>query len=56
MDFGIKGSNVETLSQYPKLNPNDNIFKISSLEYHIETSLLIFAILTPVVIGENKLK
>jgi hypothetical protein len=56
MDFGIKGSNVDTLSQYTKLNPNDNLFKISSLEFHIETSFLIFSILTPVVMGENNLK
>jgi hypothetical protein len=53
MDFGIKGSNVDTLSQYTKINPNDNLFKLASLEYHIESSLLIFSILAPVIIRSD---
>jgi hypothetical protein len=55
MEFGIKGSNIDTFSQYNKINPNDNIFKIASLEYHIELSLLMFSILAPVIIKSDDL-
>ncbi len=56
MDFGIKGSNIDTIGQYTKISPADNIFKLSNLEYHIETSLLIFSILAPVIIRSDHLK
>jgi hypothetical protein len=55
MDFGINGSNVDTFSKYAGINPNDNIFKLSSLEYHVESSLLVFSILAPVIIKSDKL-
>lgn len=56
MDFGIRGSNIETISQYTKINPSDNIFKFSNLEFHIETSFLIFSILAPVIVRSDDLK
>lgn len=56
MDFGIRGSNIETISQYSKINAADNIFKFSNLEFHIETSFLIFSILAPVIVRSDDLK
>ena len=56
IDFDIKGSNIETISNYKFINPNDNIFKLLDVEHHIELSLLVFSILSPEIIKFENIK
>lgn len=45
VDFSIKGADFATISHYNLLNSEDRIFKLTSMEFQIETSFLIFCIL-----------
>lgn len=45
VDFGIQGGNMSNIQQYPYLTAEDRIFTLSSVEYQIEASLLLFSIL-----------
>jgi hypothetical protein len=55
VDFQIKGANPETLPNYDHLTPEDVILLVSA-EKQIETSLLVFSILTTHVIKHENLQ
>lgn len=45
VDFCVKGGDFANISQYHLLNSEDRIFKLTTIEFQIETSFLIFCIL-----------
>jgi hypothetical protein len=56
MDFQIKGADGSILNSYDHITVDDVIFKLADAERQIETSLLIFSILTTQVIKNEHLQ
>jgi hypothetical protein len=56
MDFQIKGADATALPNYDLLSADDLIFKLADAERQIETSLLIFSILTSDVIKNETIQ
>jgi hypothetical protein len=56
MDFQIKGADGTTIVDYEHLTPEDVIFKLADAERQIETSFLVFSIMTGQVIRNENLQ
>lgn len=56
VDFGVRGCDVNILPNYNLLTSTDRIFSLSSLEYQIETSILVFCIATSSIFKQENIQ